>query len=606
MNDLPELNEDAQNDALNVASQETILNPNDINESAQSEDGNADKEACALHENHQDQLDHGGEESALSHEDVHAKAAGADSCCETQLATAKNYKQRYEAFLAGLNALENPEEKLLFVVDFMEATLSSPQATPHFKSFWDARAIALVLFKENISPSERTKLWDRYTALSKESRRLKFLFDEQGAFASEQIGIAVSALEKELDNPDEALSKMPEANFLDNCSTLCPKKESYYQTQCRLHLLNAQAGRITALRKELIHTEMRVRQKNKFFQRLSAAGDKVFPQRKELINQLSKQFSDDIQAFIEHYFSKETPHDSPFFLREEIKALQGAAKELTLNTQSFTRTRMALSECWDKLKLFEKERKKIRSEQKELFKTNYDHVLALIHALGKEIEAGEIKESEVLDKFDEIANEIRRLALGRDELKALRDGLSALQKPFQDKLKAEEQDRLFQIREKERLKKFKGVELRNAIESFMLDLDSYDVDSMIAKRDEFLLKIADLPMTKSEKQELERLLKPVKDAIVDKKEQTLMALSDDDRQALQQLQEILKQRLAQRVEIKGQLESIRKARGSSSLSFEQAMTYNTQEAQEKERLDRVSHGIEEIKGKIATLEAIKG
>ncbi len=253
-----------------------------------------------------------------------------------------------------------------------------------------------------------------------------------------------------------------------------------------------------------------------------------------------------------------------------------------------------------------KKEKKIRSEQKEIFKVNFDLVQVQLDALGQLIEAGESNDDEISSKFDEIINEMRRLELGRDEQRSLREKLSALQKPFQDKLKAEEQQRIFQIQEKDRLKKFKVVELRNAIESFMLDLDSYDVDAMIAKRDEYMLKISELSMPKSEKLELERLLKPVKDAIVDKKEKTLMALSDDDRQALQQLKEILKQRLAQRIEIKSQLETIRKARGSSSLSFEQAMSYNTQEAQEKERLDKVSSGIEEIKSKIASLEEIKG
>ncbi len=355
MNDLPELNEEVQSEPQIAETQEDVYtdeaqkNSVDTEESIEM-DGQAQE---ALHESNESTSESG---EAKKHSSQPKQGKSQNS--ETQNSGDKNFKQRYEAFLEGLNAIEGHEEKLLYVVDFMETTLSGHQTTPHFKSFWDARAIALTLFKENITPSERVKLWDRYTALSKESRRLKLQFDEQGAFASEQIEIAVGALEKELENPEEALAKMQEANFLDNCSTLLPKQESYYQIQRRLNLLNAQAGRITALRKELIHTEMRVRQKNKFFQRLSAAGDKVFPQRKELINQLSQQFSEDIQTFIGRHFAQEVPHDSPFFLREEIKALQGVAKELTLNTQAFTRTRMSLSECWDKLKNFEKERKK--------------------------------------------------------------------------------------------------------------------------------------------------------------------------------------------------------------------------------------------------------
>lgn len=594
MNDLPDLNDDVQHKAVNVDNNDAPLEAEDQELSVtdtQELPANASREES-------DQIDSG---SIVPPEGAQADIQNANVPTISDL----NHKKRYEAFVEGLKRFELADDQLLYVVDFMEATLSVTHATPHFKSFWDARTIALGLFKENISPIERVKLWDRYTALSKESRRLKLLFDEQGAFASEQIEIAVCALEKELENPEEALANMPELSFLDVCATLTPQKETYYALQRQLNLLNAQAGRITALRKELIHTEMRVKQKNKFFHRLSAAGDKVFPLRKELIARLSQQFVDDVQAFIQCYFAKETPQDSPFFLREEIKTLQGIAKEFTLNTQAFTRTRMALSDCWDKLKNFEKERKKFRSEQKEIFKGNAERIQSLLNNLAKDLESSEINDTETSHRFEEISAELRRLSLSRDELKGLREEFLNLQKSFQDKIKLEEQQRVSQIQEKEKIRKFKGVELRNAIDSFMLDLDSYDVDSMIAKRDEFLQKIVELPLTKSEKQDLERLLKPVKDAIVDKKEQTLMALSDDDRQAFQQLNEILKQRLAQRSEIKSQLESIRKARGTSSLSIEQAMKYNAQEAQEKERLERVSFGIDEIKHKIATIEDLQ-
>ena len=45
------------------------------------------------------------------------------------------------------------------------------------------------------------------------------------------------------------------------------EKESFYQeNQQVLHFLNAKASRINALRKELLKTEMRIRQKNQFFQ----------------------------------------------------------------------------------------------------------------------------------------------------------------------------------------------------------------------------------------------------------------------------------------------------------------------------------------------------
>src|SRR5690606_39061031 len=126
-----------------------------------------------------------------------------------------NFKKRYEVFAETLQTFSKVEEKLRYVIDFMESTLSTQQHAPHFKSFWDARAIALQLFKENVSAQERLALWERYSNLSKESRRLKALFDEQGAFASEQIEIAVQALEGELQNSAETLAKMPSIDFLE-------------------------------------------------------------------------------------------------------------------------------------------------------------------------------------------------------------------------------------------------------------------------------------------------------------------------------------------------------------------------------------------------------
>ncbi|MBA3816953.1 MAG: hypothetical protein H0X29_10650, partial [Parachlamydiaceae bacterium] len=77
--------------------------------------------------------------------------------------------------------------------------------------------------------------------------------------------------------------------------------------------------------------------------------------------------------------------------------------------------------------------------------------------------------------------------------------------------------------------------------------------------------------------------------------------SDDDRQSLMQLKEILKQRKERRQEIKNQIEVFRKASGVSGLDFAQAMNYNTQIAEEKERLEKITQGIKEIEQKIAKL-----
>ena len=98
-------------------------------------------------------------------------------------------------------------------------------------------------------------------------------------------------------------------------------------------------------------------------------------------------------------------------------------------------------------------------------------------------------------------------------------------------------------------------------------------------------------------------MKPLRDIITDKKDKALLALSDDDRESLQQLKTILQQRKERRQEIKNQLEQLRKAAGSSSLDFEKAMNCNLQINEEKERLEKANQAIQEIESKIVQLQA---
>lgn len=524
-------------------------------------------------------------------------AEAPDSDPGVEQADSKAKSEFFIAFMKELDQLNDVDAKLQRAIEFMEAALSQ-NGSPHFKSFWDARTICLQLFKENISPAIRSILWEKYSELSKEARRLKEIFDEQSAFAAEQIGIAIEGIETDLSQFAEHLEKMTPVEFPFACHSLNEKLSMYKGMQKELNLLNAQASRINALRKELIRTEMRVRQKNRFFQRLSAAGDLVFPRRKDLISDISQQFIADIESFISNNFTKENIDHSLFSLREEIKALQAIAKVLTLNTQSFTLTRSKLSECWDKIKGVEKERKKVRAQQKAAFKENVDNILAKIHEFNKVMQENPLSLNDANKQLDEIASEMRSVELSRDDVKLLRDELNNARKPILEKLKTEEKDRHDQAMERDRQKREKNQALRDELDALVSSAATYDADKIESQRDALLEKIAGAAVSKSEKIELERKLKPLRDIIIEKKEQSLMALSDDDRQAIQQLKEVLKQRKERRQEIKNQIEVLRKAKGSSGFDFEQAMSYDTQLNAEKDRLEKINQGILEIEQKI--------
>lgn len=513
----------------------------------------------------------------------------------------KGYRQAFEAFLSEFNQQIDPEAKLQKAIAFMEASLSQG-GTPHFKSFWEARNLSMELFKQNIPAASRANLWSKYSELSKEARRLKDILEEQSAFAAEQIEIAIQALEEEITNNVAKIDSLQTVEFPNYAKSLESNLHYYQGIQKELNFLNAQAARINALRKELIKTEMRIRQKNKFFQRLSSAGDKVFPRRKELIKEVSQKFSEDVNYFINENFAKNDFQDHLFFFREEIKALQGMAKQLTLNTHSFTQTRVQLSECWDKIKGVEKERKKVRAQQKSIFKSNHDEVKQKIDQFSEAFSAGQLSNTDAQKKLDEISVFMRQMELGRDEVKELREELLNARKPLAEKLKNEEQDRLNQEQEKEKQRKKRFNDLKEECENLFRCSEACDAENLIAKRDELYEKICQSSISKLEKQELERMLKPLRDLIAEKKERALLALSDDDRQHLDHLKELLKEKKELRNEIKQQIETYRKAVAGSGLDFEQAMRYNTLIAAEKERLEKVNQGLKEIEHKIDVIE----
>lgn len=509
----------------------------------------------------------------------------------------EKFPSQFLAFKQAFEEQTDPEIKLQLAVDFMESSLAQG-GTPHFRSFWEARRLCLGLFKESINPALRSYLWGKYSELSKEARRLKDILDEQSAFAVEQIEIAIQALEKEINALEESCAESALSEPLIFPEALKEKQDAYQRLQYRLNMLNAQAARINALRKELLKIDMRVKFKSKFFQRLSSAGDKVFPKRKELIKELSHLFSDDVEQFIKDHFKEKEVRESFFILREEIKTFQGLAKALTINTHAFTTTRTVLSECWNDVKSQEKEKKKERLQQREAFKENSDQVEQQIQALKELIEKGEESPAELQNKINSLSFSMRQVQLGRNEVKVLRGALNELRKIVQDKVKAEENIQLRQAEEQNRQRVERYKAFKEQVENLLYSNDELEADQLVEKRDALLENIHSSPLAKGEKQEFERMMKPLRDIIADKKEKALLALSDDDRHALKQLQSILEQRNARRQEIKTHLEHLRKGAGSSGLDFEKAITLTNQINEEKERLEKSNRSIDEIEKRI--------
>lgn len=513
----------------------------------------------------------------------------------------KRGSPQFAKFLGEFELQASPEEKIRLSIDFMRTALTH-QGAPRFRDFWEGRKICLPLFKESLQPKVRSQLWGEYIELSGEARRLKEILDEQSAFAVEQIELAIQAIERDIEHYDTLLSHVQEFTFPQQCVSLKKKQEVYNQFQRELQLLNTLASRINGLRKEVVKTEMRIRAKNKLFERLSHCGDRVFPRRKELIKGISQEFAQDVEQFVTSHFGSQDNQGVPLYaLREEIKALQSIAKVLTLNTHCFTQTRVRLSECWDKLKDMERDRKKEIATKKQAFKQNFDAVMEKIAALA-EICKGDVSFDEANRQAGEIAIFMRSVELGRDEVRVLKEELALAKNPVVERAKEQENERQRKEREAEALRREKINAVKEQLQQLFSSPDQASPDEMSEMRDALLKEFEAIQLSKAEKQIVDRQFKQLKDLISERKERVLMALSEDDLKSLDLLKSMLGERKERRTEIKNQLESYRKALGGSGFDFEKAMMYRELIEAEKASLDKINSSIDEIEEKISEIE----
>jgi len=488
-------------------------------------------------------------------------------------------------FLTKLNELTTPEEKVTHGLAFMRTSISQ-EGKPRFREFWEARQAVLPLFKENIHPAIRSKLWDECVDLTVEARKVKEILEEQSSFAMEQIELALTALEKEV----AAIAPSADAKLETASQTIAANQSAYAAQQQELNALNPLASQLNSLRKEVAHTEMRIRFRTKFFKRLSALGDAIFPKRKTLIDQVSETFERDVDGFIAKHFSGSAVVGAPYFaLREEIKALQAMAKVFTLSSGVFNRTRLKLSECWDKVRKLEKEhkqQKEVLSEARAPLQAKLDELSTrsasmTLNALDKEIDAivVEMRKARDLSKFD---------------MRALHDAMDKLRAPHAAEQEAKAKVLEEAEREKLRVKREKIQSLKDKLTTLADHTGDIEAEFEACK-----LEVKELDLPRTELQNFDRLFRRLKDVIAERKERTLLA---GDRETLQTLKQVLAQKKERRQELKAQLELHRKALGSSNLDFEKAMQYRELMEQEKELLEKSNAGIEEIEQKIAELE----
>ena len=196
---------------------------------------------------------------------------------------------------------------------------------------------------------------------------------------------------------------------------------------------------------------------------------------------------------------------------------------------------------------------------------------------------------------------MRAVELGKEDLWYFRQEMSQLRAPL---LALQEQKRK-EIEEAEKQKLQQKKEKMGALKDRLAQLQkesNMTADELSDEFDQIRKEIDELSLGKYDLQQFERLLRPLKDLIAERKESALLNLSDDEKNTLVQLREVLEQRKVRRQEIKDQLEIYRKTLGGSSLDFEKAMAMREQIEFEKERLEKANASVLEVEQKISEIE----
>jgi len=463
-----------------------------------------------------------------------------------------------------LSLLGEDEKKLDCLLSFMQETLEGKGAL-HFREFWEARKVVLELFKSRLHPSDRVQLWSRYSELCQEAKQLKELFEEESSYITEQIERAIEAVEEEMDELVEKAHGEPEKKEFLESITLHLHEQQYSELQNELTYLNSFATRLSSLKKEVVHADIHPKHRHRLLDRLRKVGDRVYPKRKEHIEEVSTLFMQDVESFMQKRFVEELSTRELLDVREEIKRLQGLAKVLTLSTKAFTKTRLQLSECWESVKRILQEHKKAQHEQRETFRENRDELLSEIEQLQKEHGEGSIHEKEVKKQLHRISSRMRTLSLAHKDVKFLKEKIADFEQEVRPKEKAVASSPDLRGKYKEELMARAGKLLKGNEDLFEL------FEQLVDDADK-------VSLTNMQRVELDQELVKVRDKIEEKA---------DKEESLPLLERIKKSS-------KEQLEIWRRVKGSSSNDFTLEMVYSELMGKERERQDRIEEKMEEI------------
>lgn len=477
-----------------------------------------------------------------------------------------------ESFFTELKNINKPDEKIRFCLDFMKEALSQNKKA-NYKAFWEGKNKCLEAFKEDLSPYVREKFWNEYLEINNQAQFLKSLLEKEADFAKEQIEIAIDAIAKDIDHLKLLADKSIDIDF-----PLINKKNlsSYQNYQKSLKIINTLCSKISSLRKELMETAIRFKEKNLFFKRLSFFGDVVYPQRKELMQKVSDLFEEEVKAFVDAFSN--TKKDVRYYqLKEEIKCYQSTAKLLSLNVSTFSSTRKLLASLWDKVKVLDDERKTEFSEKKEMFSKNRELVQEKMDCLAKMIAKEGSSDEIVLNEIAQILLFMKKRELLPRDVRDFKKDLHSKEEEIAGKKAA-----ISKKQKEEVLQKL--LDLKN--EALSLLKDNFDRQTLEQKSLEIQEKVEAYNLSASDRELLCDVLATAK---------PLKEINSSSLDCLETQKENL-------VQVKGRIKRYRRFLGESMLDFEKAFIYQELLEKEKSLFEQIEKSIEKIEVETLDLE----
>lgn len=532
----------------------------------------------------QDKLDHTSHKSIPS--EGHSSELQSGRAAESESSKGQKPSPAVEKLKASIAAKE-PAEKARAYLEFMKAQLDPQQA--NFRDFWEARRECALCFRNIADIQDKASLVDQLQNMCVEAKGLKVLLEEQSQFAIEQIELAINGLEKEL----EAISIGDSAYWQPSAF---PKKAHfddlfYGHRQGLLNWLNGFSSRISALRKELIKTDMRVRSKNKLFNHLSEVGDKVFPQRKELIREVSEHFLRDVEDLTHDILTATNLH--VLSSKDEVKIWQSLAKELTLNTHAFKKTRELLSGCWEQLKKLDKEFHQQRNAQRSERKEKFTMFCQQIEEIKKQNEANPLSEKLLLARLDDISKKIRKETLAREDQEALKALIDEMKKPILEK---EQHQRALDQSKRQEMQRQRDQILASYDEKFKQILESAEVNQVASLQQELSVLHERVGLSAEERCRFESMIQNLKDQAFDLRLEQL--LSKAQAVKMQEAEALLEDLFEYRAQLRRQLDSHKRQAGASGMDFQKAMELGVRVSKERERIESLENAINAVQAKI--------